>query len=82
MVGLLNFINPLFPRNFKIGDKFIENDVLVCQVIDIRSDKYGKQIIYKMIDDNSLKFFGTYLKNEFSFYFGSKHYKTAILKKL
>ena len=58
-------------RNFKIGDKFRENKVLVCEVIDIRSDNYGKQIIYKMIDGKSLRFFGTHLKNEFSFYFGS-----------
>ena len=79
---ILRVIKRLSYRNLKIGDKFKEKETLIAQVINIRKEKYGTWIYYKMIDDYSLNYFGNHLKNEFSFAIGSEHYRRAVLNVL
>lgn len=72
-------IKRLFHRKLKVGDKFKENNgTLIAEVIQIRKDKHDSWVIYKMIDEYSLRYFGNHLKNEFSFAVGSEHYRNAL----
>ena len=57
---ILRVIKRLSYRKLKIGDKFKENETLIAQVINIRKEKYGTWIYYKMIDGKLHSFMAEY----------------------